>query len=80
MFYRNEGRSYIYTLTRVRIQVRTDLDQNVGRLYHSPEVFLMLCVQNVRVEPILIFLYPILIDLVMMLVSPPHMHTLMIYQ
>ena len=34
----------------------------------------MLCVQNVCVRPILIYLNPILTEFVMMLVSPPHRH------
>ena len=38
----------------------------------------MLRVQKVCVEPILISLNPILIEFVIMLVSPPHMHPLMI--
>ena len=48
---------------------------HAGRLYHSSDGFLMLCVQNVCIEPILISLNPILTEFVMMLVSPP----LMIY-
>ena len=51
----------------------------MGRLYHSSDEFLMLCVQNVCAEPILISLNPTLTEFVMMLVSPPHRHLLMIY-
>ena len=40
----------------------------------SSDRFLMLCVQNMCVEPILISLNPILTEFVMMLVSPHHRH------
>ena len=47
------------------------------RVYHNSDGFLMLRVQNVCIEPVLIFLNPILTELVMM-VSPHHRHPLMI--
>ena len=50
----------------------------MGRFYHNSDGFFMLCVQKVCVEPILISLNPILIEFVMMLLSPHHMHPLMI--
>ena len=46
----------------------------MGKFYHSSGSFLMLCVQSVNVEPILIYLNPILTEFVMMLVSPPNRH------
>ena len=54
-------------------------NKNMGIFYHSSNGILMLCLQNVRVEPILICLNPILTEFVMMLVSPPHWHPLIIY-
>ena len=48
--------------------------KHMGRFYYNSNRFLMLCVQNVCVEPILISLNPILTEFVMMLVSPPHRH------
>ena len=63
-----QGRSYVYAKTHLRIH----LDQNMGRFYHNSDGLLMLCVQNVCVEP------SILTKFVMMLVSPPHMHPFMI--
>ena len=39
------------------------------RLYHSPDGFMMLCVQNVCVEPILISLNSTLTEFVIMLVG-----------
>ena len=69
------GRSYIYTKNASAYT----FGPKYGIFYHSPDGFLMLCVQNVCVEPILIPLNPILIEFVMMLVSPPHRHPLIIY-
>ena len=43
----------------------------MGRFYHNSDGFLMLCVQNVWVEPILISQNPIFTEFVMLLVSPP---------
>ena len=48
--------------------------KNMGLFYHNSDGF----VQNVCVEPILISPNPISTEFVMMLVSPPHMHPLVI--
>ena len=53
------------------IHIRT---KNMGRFYHNSDGFLMLCVQNVCVEPKLISLNPIYTEFVRMFVSPPHRH------
>ena len=65
----------IFTQKRICIHIWT---KNMGIFSHNSDGFLRLCVQNVCVEPILISLYAILTEFVMMLVSPPHMHPLMI--
>ena len=41
----------------------------MGRFYHSSDGFMMLCVQTVPVEPIFIYLSPILTEFVMVLVG-----------
>ena len=64
----------MYTQKRIYVHIWT---KNMGRFYHNSDGFLMLCVQNVCVEPILISLNPILTNFVMMFVSPPHRHHLM---
>ena len=49
-------------------------NKNMGRFYHSSDGCLMLCVQDMRIEPVLISLNPILIKFVMVLVSLPQRH------
>ena len=61
----------IATCTQKRICVYI-WTKNMERIYHNSDEFLMLCVQNMCVEPILISLNPILTEFVMMFVSPPH--------
>ena len=46
-----QGRSYEYANT----QVRTQLDQNMGKFYRNSDGFLMLLCRDMCVEPILIF-------------------------
>ena len=67
----------VTTYTQKRICVHIWI-KNMGSFYHNSDGFLMLCVQKVCIEPILISLNPILTEFVMMLVSPPHRHPLMI--
>ena len=61
-----QWRSYIYAKTHLR----THFDKNMGRFYHNSDGLLMLCVQNVCLEPILISQNQILTEFVTMSVSP----------
>ena len=49
----------MYTQKRICIHIWTKI---MGRFFRNSDEFLMLCVQNVYIEPILISLYPILTE------------------
>ena len=63
-----QGCSYIYA------KMQHIWNKNMGRFCHSSDGFLMLCVHNLCVEPILISLNPILTEFMRMLVPPPNRH------
>ena len=67
-FSRFKSVSGVATYTQKCI-LSTHLDKNMGRFCHYSDGLLM-CVQNVCLEPILISLNQILTEFVMMLVSP----------
>ena len=65
----------MYTQKLICVHIWT---KNMGRFYHNFDGFLMVYVQKLCIEPLLISLNPILTEFVMMLVSPPNRHPLMI--